>query len=155
MLALEFVSAIERLSSSILAELEAVAPEALNWRPPFPDANSMYVLAVHTTGAAEWWIVGAAAGQPVRRDRPAEFRSGGDLASVKAWYTDKLAAIRQAAATVSDADLSATRSYTTMSGRAEENTAAYCFLHAIEHAAEHLGHIQITRQLWEQQQQGQ
>ncbi|MFN8498298.1 MAG: DinB family protein [Anaerolineae bacterium] len=151
MLAQEFVSAVERLSRSILAEMEAVPPQALNWRPPFPDANTMYVLAIHTAAAAEWWIVGAAAGQPVTRDRPAEFRSEGDLAAVKAWYAEKLAAIRQAAAMLSDADLSVTRSYTTMTGRAEQNTAAYCLLHAIEHAAEHLGHIQMTRQLWEEQ----
>ncbi|MFN8473479.1 MAG: DUF664 domain-containing protein [Anaerolineae bacterium] len=151
MLALEFASAVERLSNSILAELEAVAPEALNWCPPFPDSNSMYVLAIHTAAAAEWWIVSCAASQPVQRDRSAEFQSQGDLASVKAWYADKLAAVRQAAATVSDADLSVMRSYTRLTGRSETNTVAYCFLHAIEHAAEHLGHIQITRQLWEEQ----
>ena len=154
MLALEFAASLEQLSNRIIAELEAVPPEALNWRPPFPDSNSMAVLAIHTAAAAEWWIVGAAAGKPVQRDRPAEFRSEGDLATVKTWYADKLAAVRQAAAELSDADLSATRSYTTLRGIAEENTAAYCLRHAIEHTAEHLGHIQITRQLWEQQEQG-
>ena len=154
MLALEFAASLEQLSHRIIAELEAVPPEALNWRPPFPDSNSMYVLAIHTAAATEWWVVGAAAGQPVQRDRPAEFRSEGSLAVVKTWYADKLAAVRQAADGLSDADLSAKRSYTTLRGSTEENTAAYCLLHALEHAAEHLGHIQITRQLWEQQEQG-
>ncbi len=154
MLALEFTASLEQLSNRILAELEAVPPEALNWRPPLPDTNTMYVLAIHTAAAAEWWIVGAAAGKPVQRDRPAEFQSSGDLATVKSWYAEKLAAVHQAAAELSDADLSAKRSYTTLRGSAEENTAAYCLLHAIEHAAEHLGHIQMTRQLWGQQEQG-
>ncbi len=154
MLALEFAASLEELSSRIIAELEAVPPDALNWRPPLPDTNTMYILAIHTAGAAEWWIVGAAAGKSVQRDRPAEFRSQGDLATVKAWYAEKLAAVREAAAGLSDADLSAKRSYTTARGHAEENTVVYCLLHAIEHAAEHLGHIQLTRQLWEQQEQG-
>ena len=32
-------------------------------------------------------------------------------------------------------------------------SVAWALLHALEHTAIHLGHIQITRQLWEQQKQ--
>jgi hypothetical protein len=31
-------------------------------------------------------------------------------------------------------------------------TVAWAVLHAVDHTALHLGHIQITRQLWEQRQ---
>jgi hypothetical protein len=31
------------------------------------------------------------------------------------------------------------------------NNIAWSLLHALEHTALHLGHMQLTRQLWEQQ----
>ena len=35
-------------------------------------------------------------------------------------------------------------------GNDREYTVAWALLHALEHATNHLGQIQITRQLWEQ-----
>ena len=36
------------------------------------------------------------------------------------------------------------------SGRAEVVSSAWALLHAVEHVREHMGHAQLTRQLWEQ-----
>ena len=37
---------------------------------------------------------------------------------------------------------------------AREFTVAWCLLHALEHSAVHLGHMQIVRQLWEMSDRG-
>lgn len=45
----------------------------LNWRPPAPETNSLYVLAVHSLGHLRQGIVGVLGGGSQERDRAAEF----------------------------------------------------------------------------------
>ncbi|MDP9352216.1 MAG: hypothetical protein M3P51_11815 [Chloroflexota bacterium] len=54
----------------------------LNWRPPAENANSLYALAVHTLANAEENILGTLCGQPITRDREAEFAAWGTSSRV-------------------------------------------------------------------------
>ena len=54
------IAAIER----ILACLDGLDAEGLNWRPPAPETNSLYVLAFHSMGSAEAAIIGELGGDP-------------------------------------------------------------------------------------------
>lgn len=145
----EIANVLEILIRDILAELSALPAEALNWQPPLPDANSLYVLATHTVGAGEWWVLHMACQQAMTRDRAAEFRSAGDLASLTRRYQAWLADSQTALASLPDAELNAKRHFQSSSGPLDWSVAM-CLLHAVDHTATHLGHIQITRQLWEQ-----
>ena len=67
-----------RLETS-LDRLESVMAdctiEELNWRPPAPETNSIYVLGVHSLGHLRQGIVGVLGEGSQERDRDAEFRA--------------------------------------------------------------------------------
>lgn len=135
------IGAIER----ILACLDGLDAEGLNWRPPAPETNSLYVLAFHTMGSAEAAIIGELAGQYVERDRDAEFRAAGDSAApLHARWEALKPRLREALAGLTVADMEKTvhhRRFGAMSGR------AFLIL-AVQHPAEHAGHAELTRDLF-------
>jgi hypothetical protein len=49
--------------------------EELNWRPPAPDTNSIYVIGVHALGHLRQCIIGVLGEGSQERDRDAEFRA--------------------------------------------------------------------------------
>src|SRR5579864_550676 len=55
--------------------LQELPGEALNWQPG-PAMNSLYVLITHLLGS-EYYLLSAAAGAAIDRDREAEFRAQG------------------------------------------------------------------------------
>jgi uncharacterized damage-inducible protein DinB len=127
------------------AELIAGLPaEALNWRPIEGGddhvTNSLAVMA----GAEHFWIQEVIGGQPPTRDRPAEFVTEVDspqplLEKLKATGRET----RQVLAGLTAADLNGVR-------QAGDRTVPtrWAILHVIDHTALHLGHMQITYQLW-------
>lgn len=131
--------------AEVIADLPA---EALNWRPVEGEGdhatNSLAVMVAHVAGAEHFWIAEVAGGQPPTRDRPAEFVTEVDgpealLAKLKATAEET----SQVMAGLTAADLEGTR-------QASDRTVPmrWAILHAIEHTALHLGHMQITYQLW-------
>ena len=72
--------------------LDGLTPEELNWRPAALDANSVYALAVHMLGTTAENLLGLLGGQPVRREREAEFaaRAEVDSAGILSTYWDDL-----------------------------------------------------------------
>jgi len=144
-----YVDYMERLTdlhNQIREGLDGLPAEALDWSPG-PEMNSMDVLVVHLTGAERYWIGDVAGQEPSGRDRAAEFRTQ-DVAAQD--LLDRLEASRGHAqavlARLSLAELSATRP----SERHPKQTftVATALLHALEHTGQHLGHIQMVRQLF-------
>lgn len=132
-----------------IAELIAELPaEALNWRPIEGGdehvTNSLAVMVAHAAGAEHFWIHEVAGGQPPTRDRPAEFVTEVEGPEP---LLEKLEINRQESrkvlAGLTTADLDGSR-------QAGDRTVPmrWAILHAIEHTALHLGHMQITYQLW-------
>jgi hypothetical protein len=148
------VNVLEKLSEQAMAALDGIPENDLNdWKPlqGLEDINTFYALATHLVGAGEYWILHAAAGRPLERDRPAEFRARGDFASLKARYDRWLAESREALASLTEADLPRlfTRDANPKTGSAAIRwTVAECIVHAVEHTGVHVGHLQIQRQLW-------
>jgi hypothetical protein len=68
-----FWHAISRTLDRIIACLDGLDEEGLNWRPPAEGANSLYALATHMLANAEENLLGVLCDQPVARDREAEF----------------------------------------------------------------------------------
>jgi len=142
----DYLNLLEDCHKSILQAIEGLPPKALDWVPG-ADMNSISVLVFHLTGAERFWIGDVAAQEPSDRDRDAEFKVQGvgvDILNKR--LDDNLDYARAALDKMSLQDLGSTR-VRPSDGR--EFTVGWALLHALEHATEHKGQIQLTRQLWE------
>ncbi len=119
------------------------------------DVNTFFALATHTVGAGEFWILEAAGGRSVDRDRLAEFSSTGSAQKLRERYDRWLAEAANVFATMDDAILASIYERPANPERgmsAARRTRAECITHALEHTAVHLGHLQLQRQLWDAEQ---
>lgn len=146
-----YISELESLLDRLCRIAEGLDGAQLNWRPPSDGANSIYVITAHTLGNARAFILGIACGQPIERDRPAEFRaSGRDAAALVAKLRRLSHEIAAALASLSPADLER-RLVPAASlwgeGEPHEISVREAILHVVEHASIHLGQLQLTRDL--------
>jgi hypothetical protein len=152
------VAARETLEESLEAMRETIAgaaPEALNWRPAGDETNTMAVLAVHSMHSTRSWLC-SAMGRPLpERDRPAEFRATAAGVQELLRTFDTLAEeCRDLLATDAPFDAAALRP-THARQRPDASTtvtAIWALIHALEHLREHVAHMQLTLQLWRQEQ---
>lgn len=143
----DYLDLLQDCHNGILQAIKGLPTDALDWVPG-KDMNSIAVLLAHITGSERFWIGDIAAQESSNRDRDAEFRVRGVEAGVfRKRLADNLEYARNALDKMSLQDLEAAR----VSGDGRERTVGWALLHALEHATSHLGQIQLTRQLWEQQ----
>ena len=145
----EFSTVLERIARDTLAALDGLSDELLNRPIPLPEANTLYALATHLAGAGEHWALVLAGGRDIPRDRPAEFRASGTLADLVTRYERWITDLHVVLDDLPDAALAwivDRAPYRSWQGD-EPLTVLACLLHAVEHSALHLGHIQLTRQL--------
>lgn len=118
----------------------------LNAAPAGEDTNPIAVIVTHALGATLSWL-SLAMGAPLPpRDRPAEFRAVADEGF--AARTDDM--IARCLAVLDGAVWDPTRTGTPSWSpdlAAEPKTAPYAVAHALAHLGEHVGHLQLTRQL--------
>jgi uncharacterized damage-inducible protein DinB len=139
---------IEDLHNQISGLLEDLPAEALNWRPIQGEenhvTNSLAVLTAHLVGAEHFWIAETLGGWASTRDRDAEFAIRVTSTAELIQRLEKVAVeTREVFSNLSEADLNDTRQ---VQGRTVP--VRWCILHVIDHTALHLGHMQITYQLW-------
>lgn len=146
-----YQQAFERLHADAQAALAGLPPAALNWRPLEGDesTNSLAITATHLAGSERFWVGEVAGERPAHRDRDAEFRA------TAATVADLQQALRAAGDVVHAAlgGLTAEKLdelVHTRSPRGERDvTRRWAVLHALAHGHTHVGHMQLTRQLWE------
>lgn len=142
-------SILSKLIRDAMEQLDGIPEHDLNeWRPALKleDVNTFYALATHLVGAGEYWILHAAGGQPLKRDRPSEFIATGTPGQLVARYELWLSNTRAMLEDWTDADLA--RVFERGGDDPIRWTAAECILHALEHTGVHVGHLQIQRQIW-------
>ncbi|HVA90337.1 MAG TPA: DinB family protein [Chloroflexota bacterium] len=139
-----YAETIRESISGVIACLDGLDAEQVNWRPNVEGANSLWVLAVHVVANAEQAILSLLGGAPDTRDREAEFaaQSQSPDAARDHWAT-ALEGMRATILGLTPADLE--REYThprrgVMSGH-------QLLLLVIQHASEHRGHAGLTRDL--------
>jgi uncharacterized damage-inducible protein DinB len=143
-----FAEVLERIGRGVLDELADVPDDVLNRPVPVPEGNSLFAIATHLIGAGEFWVLALAGGRDVVRDRDAEFRATGTYADLEVRYSRWMSDIRDVLTQLPPEAW--TRTVTpppqfTGSLGSESLTVRTCVLHAVEHSALHLGHIQLTR----------
>ncbi len=146
---------LRTLVDDIFAQLDGIPETDLNhWLPQHDmrDINTLMALAVHTVGAGEYWILEAAGGRPVDRNRAAEFSAEGTLPELRERYERWLDATGEVFDQMDDATLASLYERPANPERgmgAASRSRAECIQHALEHTAVHLGHLQLQRQLWD------
>ncbi len=136
----------------ILIELDGLDDEALNRELPFAPANTIYQLGVHVAGSARWWVITNTGGTDFHRNRPAEFTATGTGDHVR---SDLELLIRQVEEHLAALDADELDLPGSIEGAGMSNWTGPLplsrrdgVLHAVEHTAVHLGHIQLTRQIF-------
>lgn len=142
---------IEELRGQVSQIVAGLPVEALNWRPVAGTedhaTNSLAVLAAHVAGAEHHWIAEVVGKQPATRHRPDEFVTE---VTDAAELVTKLTAVHHETRQIFS-QLTADSLDQTYTIHNHTFTGRWCILHVIEHTALHLGHMQLTYQLWQNQ----
>ncbi len=142
---------LHEVHEQIQTDLNTLPAEALDWKPGF-EMNSVSVIIVHLTGAVRYLVGDVIMQEPSNRDRDAEFRvKGMTKAELIHRLDDTEAYTQNAFEKLTLEDLNQERMHPR---RGEPVKVSWALMHALEHAANHLGHIQMTTQLWHQRNSG-
>lgn len=143
----EYLKSLETRRTRIFETLATAPPEAWNWTPTEDETNSLFVLATHSIGSEHGWIYETLGRGAKTRDRAAEFQASGDaLDELRSKYAQVGHETGEILGALTNDDLLTTR-YRESHG---DVSARWIILHVIEHCSEHLGQMELTRQLWEQ-----
>lgn len=124
--------------------LGGLTPEQLDWKPG-EEMNSLAVLAAHIAGAERFWFGDVILGEPTGRNRDQEFATrGATEESLGAALDSALELARRALAGLGAGQLAELR-VSPRDGR--EYSIAWAIAHMLEHTAQHVGHMDVTRQL--------
>jgi uncharacterized damage-inducible protein DinB len=131
---------LQEYLDKILYALDHLDESDLWWRPA-PGTNSVGNLMLHLAGNLSLWILQGLAGQPVDRDRAAEFTADGSHAAhTRAQLIERLAkviaACRGVLVGLSESELRRVRD---IQGYRIDGQAA--LFHAVEHMSYHTGQI--------------
>lgn len=143
-----YLTDLGELRDQVKSLLEGLPQEALDWRPIEGEGelatNSLTAMAVHLAGSETYWMKEVIGGKKIVRDRDAEFVTKGLSVSelqAKIGASGKLA--MEILPRLTEKHLEEGRKW-----RDRPVSVRWCILHLIEHYALHLGHMQLTRQLW-------
>lgn len=144
----DYLNNLKELHDDVRSAIDGLPRSALDWTP-YPGFNSISVLAVHIAGAERYWISDVIAEMDSNRDREAEFLVHGlDPDELADRLSDSWAFVRSVLAGLTQEDLDAMR----ISPRnGKEITVSWALGHVLKHTALHVGHLQVTRQLWQEQ----
>ena len=114
--------------------------------PQLPGANTAYQLVFHCCGMLEWWSREAILGEPVGRDRAAEFEASGTVTQLRE-RVEQVARQLQEDLARTDLDAPLRGGRADYDGTPIAASARGALLHALEELAQHHGHLEITRDL--------
>ncbi len=143
-----YLSNLNDLRNQLKDLLVKFPDEALDWRPIEGEGdlatNSATVIVAHLTGSESYLIKEVIGGQPIHRDRDAEFATKGvTMTELKRRLDTGAQIAEKTLSPMTSAQLEETRTW-----RNRTATVRWAIMHVIEHFALHLGHLQLTYQLW-------
>jgi uncharacterized damage-inducible protein DinB len=142
------MAVLDELYDDLIKFLSRLDEACLNWTPPAPETNSIAALVRHVVGSNEAWLA-RAVDEPVVRDRDAEFRARGTAESLSSEVERSRTDSRRRFALLDTIDPSTVRSVRRLNApEISEKTVAWCVTHALIHAGEHWGQIQLNAQLY-------
>jgi uncharacterized damage-inducible protein DinB len=138
------------LRAKVLKNLEGLDADALNWTPLAHATNSLFVLATHVNGSEHGWIFETLHQGSKTRNRAAEFEARGEaMTALRAQFDATARETEKILEDLSIKDLEETRQGLGVRHGSRVMTVREIILHVIEHYSEHIGAMELTRQLWE------
>ncbi|MCK9486362.1 MAG: DinB family protein [Dehalococcoidia bacterium] len=137
-----------RSIDALVAVLEGLDEAGRGWRPDVPEANSVATLANHTIANAEDNLLGTVCGDDVRYERQADFDTPEtEPAAVRARWDALRARFDAHLPSLTDERLHETVEHP----RRGPVTRLDVLVVVTRHAAEHLAHADLTRDLYDAQ----
>jgi hypothetical protein len=119
--------------------------ERANRRPPFPGANSPYVVLTHCLGVVEYWAGATIAGRSIERDRTAEFTASGPVAPLLERAEKARERLAEDVAGLGAWDVPQSVRRDPDDPVPYSETKGAVLLHILEELFQHLGQMEITR----------
>ena len=143
-----YLTKLGDLRNQAKALLDGLPPEALDWRPIRGEGematNSLAVIAVHLAGSQTYWMREIIGRTPIRRDREAEFATqGASVADMKSKLDAAGKIAEEVLSPLNESQLGEGRMF-----RDKPITVRAGILQVLDHVSQHIGHMQLTRQLW-------
>jgi len=143
-----YLTELDDLHNQVKGLLEGLPQQALDWRPVEGEGdletNSLTVIATHLAGSEAFWSSEMIGGKKINRDRDSEFKTKGMSSSDLKGKLDKSGKLtHEMLLSLTEKQLEENRNW-----RDRSISVRGCILHLITHFAQHIGHIQLTRQLW-------
>jgi len=136
----------ERVHNEIFQWSDGLSDDQLNWTPSAKDTNSIGNLISHILGAELFAVVNRIGGQPVNRDRSAEFSHRMTRAGLLQRRAEVEVRVREALDKLTATDLN--RVVVTQNGEAP---AGKFLLYLMSHVSGHMGQVIMTRKLLDSQ----
>lgn len=135
---------IGRTIGRLIAMVEDLPDAILDWRPPAPETNSIFALAVHTMANTHENLAGTLCGKPIPRDHRAEFSATtASREAMLARWQQQRHEIAQALSVLPSAALDTPIDHP----RRGAVLGLDILLIVARHTAEHLGQAELTRDL--------
>lgn len=144
-----YIDELSILKWQIRETIKGISDEEANWHPLTSNTNSIYAILYHLKGSEEYWIKEIVGEESVNRDREAEFHASGQISEILEHWERLDSISNDILGKLNCSNLEESRT-PTIPTRFVSHTVRGCILHVISHYATHLGHIELTRQLWEQ-----
>jgi hypothetical protein len=142
----DYLDRLGDLHEECKLSIDGLSQNALDWKPS-PRMNSIGVLIIHLVGAELYWFGDFIMKEPSGRNRDQEFQSNGlDPLELSDRLDDALTYIQKALDKLTIPELMENR-VSPRDGR--EFTIGWAILHVLKHTALHLGHVEVTRHMWE------
>lgn len=144
----QYIASLDDLRAQVAGVVKDLSVEGLNWRPSLPagadPTNSLAVLAVHVAGSEHFWIAECIGRYPATRVRDAEFTYVATNSDEALARLGKVGAETQnvlGKLTAEDLDGAFMKDDHAVPVR-------WAIHHVIYHSGLHIGHMQLTYQLW-------
>lgn len=141
------MTVLEEMFEALVELIKPLEPACLNWAPA-PGANSIADMVTHIIGSLESWLA-RALNEPFERNREAEFEAQATAVELLTLITAARPRLRARFDRLDSLDLGTLRQVQRLSrGQSQAVTIAWCIDHAVIHAGEHWGQIQLNRELF-------
>jgi hypothetical protein len=140
------VSYVDRAVDQMTEIVTGLGNDLANRKPALPGANSPYAILRHCLGVMEFWGGEVVAGREVIRDRPAEFRAHGPVADLATAAQKAMDQFRADAATAEfAAPPRGGYEHRRHPGELDFVSQGHTLLHVLEEVYQHLGQLELTR----------
>jgi DinB superfamily len=141
------VAVLDESYDDLIDGIRQVEDDALTWTPQVADGNSVAVLVRHIVGSNDA-LFRCALGEPVLRDRDAEFRFRSIARELIDIVTDCRASVNEQAQRLARIDPATLRRFQRLGDEhVSAPSIAWCIVYALVHTAGHWGQIQLNRNL--------